>query len=95
MPIKNAGSRAAAMLLLAGCGAAFSAETDPAEDPCNFHSSIALLERGVYSAHTYTERENDNATEAAELATGVRIEIVSSGCVDSSARAVAQVKVTS
>jgi len=86
MPIRNHGSRLAAVLLLAVCGAASADEPAPADDPCNFRSSTPLLQRGVYKAHAYTERENDNATETAELTEDVKIEIVSSGCVDSSAR---------
>jgi hypothetical protein len=86
MHIRNSARRAAAALLLASCGAAPAAEPAPADDVCNFHMSMPLLERGVYRSHTYTERKDDNATETAELAAGVRIEIVSSGCVDSSSR---------
>lgn len=86
MPVRNSGKCAVAALLLASCGAAFADELTAPEDSCNFHSSTPLLERGVYKSHTYTERQDDKATETAELSADVRIEIVSDGCVDSSAR---------
>lgn len=78
--------RIAAALLLASAGSAHCAEPEPQQDPCNFHSSMPLLERGVYKAHAYTEAEHDEATEIAELSAHARIEIASSGCVDSSVR---------
>lgn len=86
MPIENSVHRIAALLLFVLSGTALAAEPAPIEDPCNFHASKPLLQHGVYKDHAYTERDNDNATETAELATGVKIEIVSAGCVDSSAR---------
>lgn len=86
MQTRNRKSRAAAALLLASIGAALAVEPEPAQDPCNFHSSMPLLERGTYKDHIYTEGDHDNATEVAELAANVKIEIASFGCVDSSTR---------
>jgi hypothetical protein len=86
MPISNSGRRVAAVLLCALGGASLAADPAPTDDPCNFHASTPLLQRGVYRDHAYTERENDNATETARLAADVKLEVVSAGCVDSSAR---------
>jgi hypothetical protein len=86
MPITSYLHRIAAVLLFATGGTAPAAEPAATDDPCNFHASEPLLQRGVYEDHRYTERDNDNATETARLAAGVKLKIVSVGCVDSSGR---------
>jgi len=86
MPIENSAHRIAAVVLFALSGAAPAAEPASTEDPCNFHASAPLLQRGVYKDHRYTKRNNDSATETVLLGAGVKIRIVSVGCVDSSVR---------
>lgn len=86
MPARISAHCIAAMLLFALGGTASAADSASADDPCNFHASVLLLQRGVYAAHTYAEQDNDRATETAGLSAGVKIAIVSVGCVDSSVR---------